>query len=59
MPYGLDKTNKILSKVKNYSGKLSYTSQLRDFVLWSQVNGYQMYLYTNTRLTGPLQRVVA
>ena len=58
IPDGLDTTKKILSEVKNYSGTLSYTSQLRDFVLWSQANGYQMHLYTNARLTGPLQQAV-
>ena len=58
IPDGLDTTNKILSEVKNYSGTLSYTSQLRDFVSWSQANGYQMHLYTNARLTGPLQQAV-
>ena len=58
IPDGLDTTNKILSEVKNYSGTLSYISQLRDFVSWSQANGYQMHLYTNARLTGPLQQAV-
>ena len=58
IPDGLDTANKILSEVKNYSGTLSFTSQLRDFVSWSQANGYQMHLYTNAHLTGPLQRAV-
>ena len=58
IPDGLDTTNKILSEVKNYSGTLSFTSQLRDFVSWSQTNEYQMHLYTNANLTGPLQRAV-
>lgn len=49
---------KILSEVKNYSGTLSYTNQLKDFVMWSQAEGYQMHLYTNAKLTGPLQQVV-
>lgn len=55
---GLDINNKILSEVKNYSGTLSYTSQLRDYVLWSQANGYQMHLYTNATLSSELQKVV-
>ena len=55
---GLDTVTKILSEVKNYSGTLSYTNQLKDFVMWSQDNEYQMYLYTNATLTGPLQQVV-
>ena len=58
IPDGLDTTNKILSEVKNYSSTLSYTAQLRDFVSWSQANGYQMHLYTNAPLTGPLQQAV-
>lgn len=58
IPDGLDITNKILSEVKNYSGTLSFTSQLRDFVSWSQTNGYQVHLYTNAHLTSPLQWAV-
>lgn len=58
IPDGLDAGMRILSEVKNYSGTLSYTSQLKDFAMWSQVNGYQMHLYTNATLTGPLQQVV-
>ena len=58
IPDGLDAGMRILSEVKNYSGILSYTNQLKDFVMWSQANGYQMHLYTNATLTGPLQQVV-
>ena len=58
IPDGLDNAAKILSEVKNYSGTLSYTAQLRDFVMWSQDRGYQMYLYTNASLTAPLQQLV-
>jgi RHS repeat-associated protein len=58
VPDGLDNVQKILSEVKNYSGTLSYTSQLRDFVSWSQLNGYTMHLYTKAALTGPLQEMV-
>lgn len=58
IPDGLDAANKILSEVKNYFGTLSYTAQLRDFVSGSQANGYQMHLYTNAHLTGPLQQAV-
>ena len=57
IPDGLDAGMRILSEVKNYSGTLSYTNQLKDFVMWSQANGYQMHLYTNATLTGPLQQV--
>jgi len=58
IPDGLDAGMRILSEVKNYSGTLSYTNQLKDFVMWAQANGYQMHLYTNAKLTGPLQQIV-
>ena len=51
-------TNTILGEVKNYSGTLSYTSQLRDYVMISQAKGLQMRLYTNARLSWPLQQLV-
>ena len=56
IPDGL--TNTILSEVKNYSGTLSYTNQLKDFVMYSQSKGLEMHLYTNAQLTGPLQNIV-
>ena len=56
IPDGL--TDTILAEVKNYSGTLSYTNQLKDFVLYSQSNGLEMHLYTNAHLTGPLQQAV-
>ena len=58
IPDGLDIDLRILSEVKNYSGTLSYTKQLKDFVLWSQAKGFQMCLYTNATLSGPLQQLV-
>ena len=59
IPDMLDHSTRILGEVKNYSGTISLTSQLRDFVLWSQLNGYQMHLYTNsTSFTGPLQQLI-
>ncbi len=58
IPDGLDTGMRILSEVKNYSGTLSYTNQLKDFVMWSQANGYKMQLYTNAPLTGPLLQLV-
>ena len=59
IPDGLDFTNKVLTEVKNYSGTLSYTRQLRDFVDWSQANGFTMQLITNaTSFSGPLQKVI-
>ena len=56
IPDGL--TDTVLSEVKNYSGTLSYSKQLRDFVLWSQDNKLEMHLYTNAKLSGPLQQLV-
>ncbi|HOD01859.1 MAG: tRNA nuclease WapA precursor [Firmicutes bacterium ADurb.Bin300] len=56
IPDGL--TNTVLSEVKNYSGTLSYTAQLRDFVSYPQANGLQMYLHTNAALSGPMQQMV-
>ena len=47
IPDGLDVVNEVLAEVKNYSGTLSYTRQLRDFVAWSQANGYTMHLVTS------------
>ena len=58
IPDGLNAGMRILSEVKNYSGTLSYTNQLKDFVMWSKINGYQIHLYTNATLSGPLQQVV-
>ena len=58
IPDGLDVEEKILSEVKNYAGTLSYTRQLKDFVMWSQAKGYEMHLYTNARLSGSLQAIV-
>ncbi len=51
-------TDTFLAEVKNYSGTLSYTNQLKDFVLYSQDKGLDMFLYTNAPLSGPLQQVV-
>lgn len=58
IPDGLDHISRVLSEVKNYTGKLSYTSQLRDFVSWSQAHGYRMDLYTNATVTKPLQDLI-
>lgn len=58
IPDGLDMQLRLLSEVKNYTGTLSYTNQLKDFALWSRENGYIMHLYTNARLSGPLQQAV-
>lgn len=56
IPDGL--TDTVLSEVKNYSGTLSYTRQLKDFVMYSQSKELEMHLYTNARLTSSLQDLV-
>ena len=57
IPDGL--TDTVLSEVKNYTGTLSYTAQLRDFVSYVQnTPGMTMHLYTNATLSGPLQELV-
>mgnify|MGYP000047590335 FL=1 len=58
IPDGLTRT--VLSEVKNYTGTLSYTNQLKDFVLFaqSQTPQLEIHLYTNASLTGPLQQLV-
>ena len=56
IPDGLNDT--VLSEVKNYSGTLSYTKQLQDFVKYSKSNGLEMHLYTNAKLTAPLKEAV-
>ena len=56
IPDGLG--NGILHEVKNYSGTLYYTNQLKDFVMYSQANNLQMYLHTNAKLCGDLQGLV-
>ena len=55
---GLNPHSRILYEVKNYSGVLSYTKQLKDFYLWSYTYGYQIHLYTNAKLSLPLQDLV-
>ena len=56
IPDGL--TTTVLSEVKNYSGKLSYTNQLKDFVSYAMENKLEIHLYTNAKLSGPLQQLV-
>lgn len=59
IPDGLDHIASILSEVKNYSGTLSFTSQLKDFYLWCELEGYTMHLYTSApKLSGQLQALV-
>jgi hypothetical protein len=57
IPDGLSKT--ALSEVKN-AGKLSYTSQLRDFAAWAGQEGLQFDLIVrqSTRLSRPLQAAI-
>src|SRR5438105_569373 len=43
IPDGLNHTSRLISEVKNIS-RLSYTKQLRDYVQWTQANGYTFEL---------------
>lgn len=58
-PDGLDTANKVLSEVKNVRYQ-SLTNQIKDFVQYSQQNGYKFELYTrpDTKLSTPLQSLI-
>lgn len=58
IPDRLDWAAGTMGEIKNYTGTLSYTAQLRDFVAFAQDNGLTFYLYTNATLSGPLQKLV-
>ncbi|MDY7080496.1 MAG: putative toxin [Chloroflexota bacterium] len=59
VPDQLDDTAQILREVKNVA-RLSYTSQLRDYALWAQQEGYRFILVVRqtTELSGPLRGAV-
>ena len=59
VPDRLDWTKRIIGEIKNHAGKLSYTSQLRDYVSFAKEKGLTFYLYTNAELSKPLQKLVA
>jgi plasmid maintenance system antidote protein VapI len=60
IPDVLDHSAQMIGEVKNV-GKLSLTSQLKDFSLYAQQRGYQFQLFVSptTVLSGPLQGEVA
>ncbi len=60
VPDILDKTNKIVGEVKNYSGTLSLTEQIKDDVAFAKANGYTVVLKVSqsTELTQPLRLLV-
>jgi len=60
VPDGLNHTTRVISEVKNVSS-LSYTEQLRDFVLWAQANNYtfELWVRSTTTLSGPLQQAIS
>ncbi len=60
IPDMLDHGAQIIGEVKNV-GRLSYTSQLRDFASYAQANGYDFHLWvrSTTQLSGPLSAEVA
>ena len=59
IPDYLDKSNKIIGDVKNVK-KLSYTSQLKDFMLYAEKHGYTFVLKVrkSTQLSGTLKSLV-
>lgn len=59
IPDYLDKTNKIIGDVKNVK-KLSYTSQLRDFMLYAEKYGYTyvIKIRKTTQLSSTLKSLV-
>jgi RHS repeat-associated protein len=60
VPDILDTTNKIVGEVKNYSGTLSLTEQIKDDVAFAKANGYTVVLKVSrsTELTQPLRLLV-
>jgi hypothetical protein len=60
-PDAIDLKASILTEVKNRTGILSYTKQLRDYASYAQQNGLQFELYVrpSTQLTGPLRAAAA
>jgi len=60
IPDVLDHGAQVIGDVKNV-GRLSYTSQLRDYASYAQQNGYQFQLWVRptTQLSGPLAAQVA
>jgi hypothetical protein len=59
VPDILDEAAGVIGEVKNVQS-LSYTSQLRDYVSYAQVNQLQFDLYVrgSTQLSGPLQQAI-
>jgi hypothetical protein len=61
VPDILDRVNKIIGEVKNYSGTVSLTEQIRDDVAFARANpGYTVELHVSqhTELTAPLRLLV-
>ena len=56
-PDGIDHKERIVHEVKNYKGKLYYTNQLKDYVLWAKENGYQVWIHTNATPSNVLQQL--
>lgn len=59
IPDYLDHANGIIGEVKNVK-KLSYTSQIKDFMLYAEDKGYQFILQVNknTKLSGTIKKLV-
>ena len=51
-------TDTVLGEVKNYSGTLYNSPQLKDYLIYAKQNGLQMQLHTNASLANELQGLV-
>jgi RHS repeat-associated protein len=61
VPDGLNKGDKVIAEVKNVSGKLSYTAQLKDFALFAQKSKdyvFELHVPKGTEFTKPLQEAI-
>jgi RHS repeat-associated protein len=60
IPDGLNFGKKLIQEVKNVGGKLAYTSQLKDFVLFAQSKNYtfELIVREGTKFTKPLQKAI-
>ena len=60
IPDGLNEKLGTLSEVKNYSSKLSFTRQLKDFSAIAESRGltFNLYVRSNTTFTAPLLKAI-
>ena len=60
IPDSLGEGGELLIEVKNVQGKISYTNQLKDFVLYAEREGipFELRVRAGTRFTRPLEREI-